>query len=239
MTKVQVFINCFLSIVLLISSQGIASIWYSFDLNGLEFILNGITYVLLTYIMLKLLINKKMDRKLSSFYIPKFKLKIGWILIAFLLPLGVLLSLYVMLPGKFYFNNHSFASNLSILSAAIFSTGLSAGIVEEMVFRGVIMRSIEETSGIKWGIFLPSFAFGCLHLLNGQLTLGSSLLLIFGGTIVGIMFSLLTYKNQSVWASVIVHVVWNILVIGEIINFGIETDAHAIAGYLFTEKICF
>lgn len=239
MSKKSAVIHCIVAILVLIISQGVASLWYLLDLKGLELILFGITYVSLTYLLLNLFTRKYSKQPISSFYIPKFHIPGKWILVAFMLPICVLAIMYLLVPGKFYSNDFSSYESYRVIIDALFSIGLAVGIVEEMVFRGIIMHSIESCSGIKWGILLPSFIFGCLHLLNGGLSFSSALLLICGGMLVGIMFSLITYVNRSIWPSMLVHAIWNIFMIGGIITFGATKDSYAISGYLFQTKNSF
>lgn len=55
------------------------------------------------------------------------------------------------------------------------------------------------------------------------------------GTLVGIMFSLVTYKNNSVWGSVLLHVVWNMLMISNIVLIynGVKGDSTSIFSIVF------
>ncbi len=239
MSKKSALIHCIVAILVLVVSQGIASIWYVVNIEGLDSILFGITYVLLTYLLLNLFIKKYSKQSLASFYIPKFRISRKWFLIAIILPVLVLSMLFLFIPGSFYTNDFSFYENFGITIETVFATGLAVGMVEEMVFRGIIMHAIESCSNIKWGVLLPSFIFGCMHLLNGKLNLASVLLLLVGGTLVGIMFSLITYTNRSIWPSMIVHAFWNTLVIGGIVSFGADKDPYAISGYLFQNENIF
>ncbi len=38
---------------------------------------------------------------------------------------------------------------------------------------------------------------------------------------VGIIFSLIVYESGSIWSSAIVHGIWNVIIIGEILNINI------------------
>ena len=40
---------------------------------------------------------------------------------------------------------------------------LSAGVGEEMLFRGVLQSSLEAWLGVRWGLLLASVLFGLLH----------------------------------------------------------------------------
>lgn len=73
----------------------------------------------------------------------------------------------------------------------------------------------------KWGkvvaIIAPSIFFSILHLPSMEkITVGSVILLLISGTLVGTMFSLLTLKSGSVMNSVIVHSLWNFFIITDL-----------------------
>ena len=44
--------------------------------------------------------------------------------------------------------------------------------------------------------------------------IGSCLLVIIAGTMVGVMFSMIVIESGSVWNSGIVHAIWNVVIIG-------------------------
>jgi alanine dehydrogenase len=106
---------------------------------------------------------------------------------------------------------------------AIFNTCFVAGITEEVVFRGFIMRLLE----IRWNkyvaIIAPSVLFGLLHIFNMEnFNIADVLMLLVAGTSVGIMFSTIAYQSGSVWSSALVHGIWNMIVIGGILEISIK-----------------
>lgn len=238
MVHFKKFINVFgislVGLLILMVSQLISSVFYSFQLGGAQYILQGLTYVSLTYFLLKQFINRGLRKNLSDFYLTPRVLKKEWVVIAILLPLFVLLSLVVFVPGKVTISEHGWTDKLTIVLKAIFTLGIGGGIAEELIFRGLILVSVTSSYGRTIGIVVPSIAFGALHVINGNLNVLSFFLLLIGGTLVAILFSLLAYGNRSIWASAVVHAVWNTLVIGNICNFGIKADGNALANYVFT-----
>ena len=93
----------------------------------------------------------------------------------------------------------------STLSAGIAFTGIAAGFVEEMVFRGVILNLLKEKWNIKVAVLIPSVLFGLVHIIGMDFSIISSLLVLIAGTMVGIMFSMVAIESGSVWNSGIVH----------------------------------
>ena len=52
------------------------------------------------------------------------------------------------------------------LSAGVAFTGIAAGFVEEMVFRGVILNALKKRWNMKVAVIVPSMLFGIVHVLG-------------------------------------------------------------------------
>ena len=76
----------------------------------------------------------------------------------------------------------------------------SAGICEELFFRGAILNAFESDLGKKWGAIFSGLLFGIFH-FNPQNLLGPILL--------GILFSYLVQLTGSIFAGMIAHVTNN------------------------------
>lgn len=145
---------------------------------------------------------------------------VKWVIIGVLLPVIILTFYLVFIDGKLIRNDMlNFEGVKSTVITAIFVKGISAGIVEEFIFRGLIMHIVEKAWGRKVAIIVPAFLFGALHLTNmSEWAVGDAILLIIAGTAVGVMFSLIAYQSNNIWASAIVHAIWNIIIIGNILE---------------------
>ena len=139
---------------------------------------------------------------------------------------------YLLFNGSFEENVMDLNAKLSLVSAGIFSTGFGAGIVEEIVFRGIIMNAVEKRFHKKAAIIAPSLLFGFVHIIGMNFNLLSCVLVIIAGTMVGIMFSLIASETKSIWNSAIVHAVWNIIIIGGILNIGTAFDEYSLYSYI-------
>lgn len=226
---------CFFSILILVLCQVIASFWYHLDLYGVENIFFMLTNIGLLYFILKLFVEKVLKKKLEYFRIKKSSISLKWIIVSIILPIFVIVCLYIFVPGKLYYNGFSATRNIFIILQGVFNIGISAGVAEEIIFRGIIMKTLEDKYNMKIAIIIPSLLFGILHLFNGNIDLLSAFLLILGGTIIGIMFSIITYCSNSIWFSVLVHSVWNMVIIGGICNFGIVRDSYSVSYYLLKD----
>ena len=61
-------------------------------------------------------------------------------------------------------------------------------------------------------------------MIGRKMDFWSILQLIFAGSIVGILFSLVAYESKSVWNSAIIHGCWNMTIIGGILHIGKEAE---------------
>lgn len=198
---------------------------------GVGNIIAGILYLALTYILLTILAKKILKMDMKTLGIPKFYIKIKWLVIAVALPLLVT-GAYLLLPGTFVRSDMDDQQIFSVLSAGIVFTGIASGFVEEMVFRGVIFNLLE----LKWNrgiaIVVPSILFGVLHIIGMKFSVLSCMLVLVAGTMVGIMFSLIALEERSIWHSGIVHALWNIVIIGGGLTISEVADEYAILTYV-------
>lgn len=197
----------------------------------------GILYILFAYFLLKLICRKILKGDMSDYNIPKFYLKLKWVIVAFLMPIAVIAVYILFVPGTFVENSLDAVLKLEILSYGIFFTGFGAGIVEEMVFRGVLMSAVEKRFGKKVAIIVPSVLFGFVHILGMDFNLLSCALVLVAGTMVGIMFSLIAMETKSVWNSAIVHAVWNMMIIGGTLCIGTAPDEYSLYSYVLDSDV--
>lgn len=81
------------------------------------------------------------------------------------------------------------------LLVSILLIGGSAGICEEVMFRGVIQRSLERL-GVFWSILIAGFLFGLFH-MDFQKLLGTFLL--------GVLIGFIVYRTNSLFAGMFAH----------------------------------
>ena len=196
----------------------------------------GILYIIIAYFLLKIICKKILKGDMSEYNIPAFKIEIKWIIVAILLPLTVTAFYILFVPGSFEQNVLDITSKLNLLSAGIFFTGFGAGVVEEMVFRGMLMGAIEKRFNKTVAIIVPSVLFGFVHILGMGFDILSCALVLVAGTMVGVMFSLIASTTKSIWNSAIVHAFWNIVIIGGILWTGTEFDEYSLYSYVLDSK---
>ncbi|WP_210128615.1 MULTISPECIES: type II CAAX endopeptidase family protein [unclassified Staphylococcus] len=203
-----------LSIILFIISvlaQNLGILWHIFSLYTFEYVLHGLTYLIVTMGFVKLLVNKILKNKLSYYRITTFKIYPLCIILGLLLPIIVITVYFVFISGDIIVTQ--FASKkdyIEMVISVLFISSIVAPIVEEIIFRGVLLKYIEDKTNIFIAIISTSVLFSLVHLFNGKLVGLDFYLLIIAGTIAGIMYGIACYKYSSIWASISLHMFWNI-----------------------------
>ncbi|MDE6598813.1 MAG: CPBP family intramembrane metalloprotease, partial [Oscillospiraceae bacterium] len=180
-------------------------------------ILAAILYPLLALIVLKIICGKILGVTLSDCRITSYKIKPIWAVAAFIMPAIVVFGL-LMTAGHWDNPEMDGAQIADSITTSVFVVGLAAGAVEEAVFRGVIMKALEMRWNKTVAVIVPSVTFGAVHLLNGKLSLVSFIQLLVAGSIVGILFSLVTYESGSIWSAAFMNSVWNMFMSSGILN---------------------
>ena len=94
-----------------------------------------------------------------------------------------------------------------------------APLVEEFLFRGVLLRRIAATRGPVQGIVISALVFGILHPI-----------LPFGATALGLVYGVIVVATGSVWITVVMHAAHNsILMLGAFGASGREPDTKTLA----------
>lgn len=198
-------------------------------------IIAGILYVVFVLLGTRLLCKKYLEASMAEMRISPIQLKVVWIVSAVLMPIFVLLISMVM-GGDWQINAFDSETALATISGAIVFFGFSTGIVEEIIFRGIIMGCLEKRFNIKVAIFIPSVLFGLLHIIGNDLDFVSIIQLLIAGSIVGILFSLIAYESNSIWNSAIVHSIWNMAIVGGILYIGKSLDSSSIFNFILENK---
>lgn len=240
LSTLQAIIGILFSIVILVIAQLLAFSISEIPLrlgipSSLCNIIAGILYVALTLFGVNILSNKVLKVSLLELRIPKFSLKGIWVIAAVLMPMIVLI-LSVITGGHWKINLFGTETTLEIITSAIVFYGLAAGVVEEVVFRGVIMGCLERRFHIWIAVIIPSILFGVVHIIGNELDFLSVIQLLIAGSIVGILFSLVAYESNSIWNNAMIHAVWNMVIIGGILHIGSEADGNSILNFVLKNK---
>lgn len=89
----------------------------------------------------------------------------------------------------------------SMLGMAIFS-----GVLEEIVFRGIILRQLEAWLGSWWALAITSAIFGFVHLVNPGATFFAGLAITVEA---GILLGACYLYTRRLWLPIGLHAAWN------------------------------
>jgi len=168
---------------------------------------------------------RTMGGSLAAFRITRVRLSPVWCVSAVLMP-ALVCGIYLLLPGHWAAAAGRMDAGLIVTSSILYA-GIAAGIVEEAVFRGVLMTALERRWGRAAAVLAPSVLFGALHALDGGMDLTSRVLVVSAGTMVGVLFSLVAVETGSIWSGALMHGVWNSVVYG-VLHIGPEADQWAL-----------
>ena len=101
---------------------------------------------------------------------------------------------------------------------ALLVVGVVAGVTEEIMFRGVLFRLVEEGLG-SWGaIGVSAVLFGGIHVMNAEGSWwGAVAIAIEAGILIGAVYAL----TRSLWWCIGLHLAWNVVegpVFGSIVS---------------------
>lgn len=83
---------------------------------------------------------------------------------------------------------------------------IKSGIFEELIFRGVLFRSVEAVAGSWAGILVSSVAFGLVHLTNPAATLTGAVYIAIEA---GLLLSAAYMVTRRLWVCMGFHMGWN------------------------------
>lgn len=198
-------------------------------------VISAILYPLLALIALKIICRKILGVTLADCRVTSYKIKPIWAAAAFIMPAIVVVGL-LMTAGHWDNPEMDGAQIADSITTSVFVAGLAVGAVEEAVFRGVIMKALEMRWNKAVAVIVPSVTFGAVHLLNGKLSLVSFIQLLVAGSIVGILFSLVTYESGSIWSAAFMHSIWNMCMASGILNIYTEPADNYIFNYVLESK---
>jgi hypothetical protein len=101
--------------------------------------------------------------------------------------------------------------------------GASAGIGEELLFRGLIQPAIEKSTGPFVALVIASVLFGLMHAISWEY--------FWMGTLIGVILGTLLLITGGLWASILCHGLYDIVTIIWILRMELnpKNDSHPAA----------
>lgn len=86
------------------------------------------------------------------------------------------------------------------------AVGIASGMVEETLFRGVLLRHLEKLIGTWWALAATSVLFGGLHMVNPDATWAGAIgIMVEAGMLLGGAY----LYTRRLWFAVGLHAAWN------------------------------
>jgi membrane protease YdiL (CAAX protease family) len=124
-------------------------------------------------------------------------LGVGFGLFSFIVLIAALIGVYTI-TGR---------GDLSLLVTALITDGLFPAVSEELLFRGILFRWIEEFGGSWAALILTSLLFGASHLANPNATyIAAAGIALEAGVMLGAAYML----TRRLWFPMGIHAAWNV-----------------------------
>lgn len=242
LTKGKVVLHCFALFFIMFIGDFLGSIPWDiiFGFITLPYVWMYGFFRILSSIVLTLYLfyqyaKRILHRDMSFFRVTIPKVKLVDVALSILLP-GIVILSYITLGKSSISEDLTVTAVVSILMPALVRA-LKAGILEEVLFRAFILKLVETKWNKYVAIFVPSFIFSLVHIPSMKtFSYMGLLLLLISGTSVGVMFSLMTYKNNSIWGSVLLHSIWNFSMINHVFYFAADKNSDAIVSLSLSSK---
>lgn len=108
---------------------------------------------------------------------------------------------------------------------------VKSSVFEELVFRGVLFRSVEDMAGSWIAIVVSSLVFGLLHLFNAAGTIAGA---VYISIEAGLLLAAAYLVTRRLWIAIGFHMAWNY--VQSAVFSGIVSDDVALPG-LFRDTI--
>jgi membrane protease YdiL (CAAX protease family) len=122
-----------------------------------------------------------------------------------------LLLVFSPLAGAFYVNFLPYIGLITYqIVVLVLVTSVINGAVEELYWRGLYM--VEFPKNILVGVWLATLLFGLWHIAIfsiSEISFGGFLPLVFGSTLMGLLWAFCSRKLQSISPSIIAHIFVN------------------------------
>lgn len=237
----KMLITVFAAVVILIAAQSLALLAGNFFVMlgypaAIGNVIAGILYPVMVLAGSKLWVKRFLKQEMEQYRIGRGKPRLVWCCAAVVMPCMVAVSLCCFTAGHWESSSLPGTELAQVITGGIFFFGIGTGIAEEVVFRGLIMHVVAYRWN-KWiGVFAPSVLFAVLHVAGAPMDLISILQLLAAGSVVGILFSLVTYESGNICSSVVMHAMWNIIIIGGMLHIGDTADPSAVYSYVLETK---
>ncbi len=186
-------------VIMLLTLEGYSNIYVSLGLLGVSellLILPLVVYMLVTKTNIRSLMGNRSNWKqwLAASLVGVFMMPA-------LQGLNVAVSeLFTLLGAKMPDTSSMEPVSVGSLLMGMAMIGVTAGIVEEPIFRGVVLRGIGSAVGRRWAVVLTALAFAFVHM---------EIVGLPSRFIIGIVLGFMAWRSGAVLPGVLAHAAYN------------------------------
>lgn len=141
---------------------------------------------------------------------------IWWTVIGFAFP-GVIAIANILVQNGEIVETVTDPQTILVAFVGSVGVGVFTGIMEEVIFRGILYRLLEDRWNAAVAILVPAIVFSFLH--TGRADSQLELWLVVTRVVLGgIMFGLIVYQTRNLWNAIAVHAGWNFLLGAQIVT---------------------
>lgn len=149
-------------------------------------------------------------------------------LIWFVPYLIILIFMTIKFISELSKNMGSYDFNIYMLIIITFLGTVMAGFCEEVIFRGIILRSLISEKSYIVAMIISSIGFSIVHITTVVMgnSLFDALVTVFYSSLLGFAFVGLAMKMKNIWPLIIFHSLWNfILMLSQTLKLEISLAA--------------
>lgn len=135
--------------------------------------------------------------------VAELRLRLGWTLVSGLagaLSIGLTLAFLFASGHAVALSWRGFATSGDVLV----QIGVAA-MLEELLFRALLFRILEERAGTRWALVVSALVFGVAHAANG----GFSAISLVSVPLCGLLWAGVYVLSRNVWVAAAHHACWN------------------------------
>ncbi len=198
-------------------------------------VLDSALYIVSILLAIVLYTHYILKSTLQKYYIDKPVLNTKWYVAAFAMPLLLCLFYFLFMEGKFYRESLSDINFAYAVFYTLIDEGVCVAVVDGVVFTGVLLGVLQDAWGRKRAVFFSGLLFMLTHLESVDSSgVDQILLMICAIMTAGIALAMVTIGSGSIWPSVVIHCLYNILSgDGLILHINTFRNPWAIWNYVF------
>ncbi len=172
----------------------------------------------------------KLDADRYGFKLMRLSWK--WLAISLAMPVTLLAIYFNFVPGRLVVSEVPWDIQMNWITGAIFTTGFAVAFVEELLIRGLLLGLLVKRGGRRMALVISSAVFALLHLLTPNLGLYGALMTLLATYLISFVFTFAYWESGTMLCPILLHGIWNALIIGGIVAIGPNVDSGALATYV-------